>query len=46
MGPQLPMKYFESFYNYTKHLPTSEAAKDRVRSENLLAVLDEDETAD
>lgn len=41
MGPQLPMKYFESFYNYTKHLPASEAEKDRVRSGNLLALLDE-----
>lgn len=40
MGPQLPMKYFESFYNYTKHLPTSETEKDRVRSQNVLALLE------
>lgn len=40
MGPKLPLKYFESYYNYTKNLPVSEAEKDRVRSENVLELLD------
>ncbi|MFP9190137.1 amidohydrolase family protein [Natrialbaceae archaeon A-CW1-1] len=41
MGPKLPLKYFESFYNYTKHLPVTETEKNRVRSENVLELLDE-----
>ncbi|WP_121744873.1 amidohydrolase family protein [Natronorubrum halophilum] len=40
MGPQLPFKVFESYYNYTQHLPVGEAEKDRVRSENVLALLE------
>ena len=41
MGPKLPLKYFEPFYNYTKHLPVSEEEKDRVRSGNILDLLGE-----
>ncbi|MCU4751198.1 amidohydrolase family protein [Halobacteria archaeon AArc-curdl1] len=40
MGPQLPFMTFESTYNYTKHLPASEAEKDRVRSGNVIELLD------
>ncbi|WP_207592310.1 amidohydrolase family protein [Halomontanus rarus] len=40
MGPQLPFKTFESTYNYTKHLPVGEEEKDRVRSENVLELLE------
>ncbi|WP_247004531.1 amidohydrolase family protein [Halosolutus gelatinilyticus] len=41
MGPRLPLKYFDAFYTYTKNLPVSEAEKDRVRSGNILDLLDE-----
>lgn len=40
MGPQLPFKTFESYYNYTKHLPVSETKKDRVRSGNIMDIID------
>ncbi|WP_114578725.1 amidohydrolase family protein [Saliphagus sp. LR7] len=40
MGPQLPFKTFESFYNYTDNLPVSETEKDRVRSGNVLELLE------
>lgn len=40
MGPKLPLKYFDAFYNYTKHLPVSEAEKDRVRHGNVTELLE------
>ncbi|WP_255171496.1 amidohydrolase family protein [Natrononativus amylolyticus] len=39
-GPKLPMLYFDSHYIYTENLPVSEDDKDRVRSENVLSLLE------
>ena len=37
---QLPFNVVESYYNYVEHLPVPEDEKDRVRSENVLSLLD------
>jgi predicted TIM-barrel fold metal-dependent hydrolase len=37
-GPQLPFKYFRSYYNYVEHLPVEEDDRDRVRAGNALAL--------
>ena len=39
-GPRLPLHIFDAFYKYTETLPVSEDEKDRVRSENVLSLLD------
>jgi predicted TIM-barrel fold metal-dependent hydrolase len=39
VGPMLPLKIFESYYGYLEHLPVEEAAKDRIRGENVLELL-------
>ncbi|WP_207592284.1 amidohydrolase family protein [Halomontanus rarus] len=39
-GPRLPFHIFEAYYNYTDNLPVDEAEKDRVRSENVLSLLE------
>lgn len=40
-GPKMPMTYFDAHYIYTENLPVSESEKDRVRSGNVLALLEE-----
>jgi predicted TIM-barrel fold metal-dependent hydrolase len=39
-GPRLPLHIFDAFYKYTETLPVSEDERDRVRSENILSLLD------
>jgi len=41
-GQQLPFKYFESYYNYTEHLPVDDEDLDRVRAGNLLELVGEE----
>ena len=42
-GPRLPFRLFEAHYANVTHLPVDEAAKDEVRSENVLSLLAIDE---
>ena len=39
-GPQIPFKIFEAYYNYTDNLPLAEDEKNRVRSGNVLSLLE------
>ena len=39
-GPRLPHHVFDAYYKYTDNLPVDEAEKDRVRSENVLSLLE------
>ena len=39
-GPKTPLQNFYSRYIYTDHLPVDEAEKDRVRSGNVLSLVD------
>ncbi|MFH5800540.1 amidohydrolase family protein [Haladaptatus sp. CMAA 1911] len=40
VGPKLPLRIFDSYYNYVEHLPLSEAETDLVRSENVRSLLE------
>lgn len=40
VGPMLPLKIFESYYGILEQLEMSETEKERVRSENVLELLD------
>ncbi|WP_435320905.1 amidohydrolase family protein [Haloarchaeobius sp. TZWSO28] len=39
-GPRLPLHIFDAFYKYTETLPVSPEEKDRVRSENVLSLVE------
>ena len=40
LGPKLPFKIYEAYYNYIKYLPVDEEEKDRVRAENVLDLIE------
>jgi hypothetical protein len=38
IGPQLPFKYFESYYAIAENLPISEDERDKIRAGNILSL--------